>query len=134
MRLIKILLFSVLVVNLTGCSVGMALTGKKEPKVSELQIGMTRYEAHVILRNHAPALTYLDGIKSIEEFTIEMNSAPSNYRAVYNIIMDILTLGLWELLGTPLEGFTPAHKTLKITYIDEKIVEIRRIGAWRENN
>ena len=37
--------------------------------------------------------------------------------------MDVLTLGLWEVVGSPIEGFQGEKKRLMITYNEDDTVE-----------
>jgi len=39
--------------------------------------------------------------------------------------MDVLTFGVWEIIGTPMEGFTSGTMNMRITYRDDKIIKIQ---------
>ena len=40
--------------------------------------------------------------------------------------MDVLTLGLWEIVGTPIEGFTGDQFVLTIQYdMNDKVTKIQ---------
>jgi len=120
-RLIVLLL---LVPFISGCSVGMALHGKREPDMGDLRKGMSIEEAHFILRDYEPAISFTDDGDRIEEYKIELGNKPSGGRALGHLAMDVFTLGLWEIVGTPVEAMTSGDMRLKITYRDDKIIKI----------
>ena len=44
--------------------------------------------------------------------------------------MDLLTLGIWEVVGTPIEGFAGKTLTLQIEYDEEdKIKSVKTLAA-----
>ncbi|MBN1354511.1 MAG: hypothetical protein JW994_07580 [Candidatus Omnitrophica bacterium] len=112
-------------ITLSGCAVGMALHGKREPELSDLKVGMDITEAHFILRDYTPAVTTAPDGDRIEEYKIELGNAPSGGRALGHLAMDVLTFGAWEIVGTPMEGFTSGTMMLRITYRDDKISKIQ---------
>ena len=121
-RLIALLL---LVPLISGCAVGMALHGKREPNMGDLKKGMSIEEAHFILRDYEPAISFTGDGDRIEEYKIELGNAPSGGRALGHLAMDVLTFGLWEVVGTPMEGLTSGSMHLRITYKEGKIIKIQ---------
>ena len=63
----------------------------------------------------------MDGNKQIEIYEIEIGNEPSAGRAIAHGTMDILTLGLWEVIGTPIEATTGEKSYLTVEYIDGKL-------------
>ena len=87
---------------LSGCSVGMALSGKEEMNTSILYPGVPR-EA-VISRIGDPNFSETDEEGNyIDTYTVVRGNEPSSTRAVIHGTLDIFTLGLWEIMGTPME-------------------------------
>jgi len=114
-----------LAVILNGCAVGMALHGKREPQLADLRKGMDIDEAHFILRDYTPAVAYNEAGDRIEEYRIQLGNAPAGGRALGHLAMDVLTLGLWEIVGTPMEGLTSGKMNLVVTYRDDKVLKIQ---------
>ncbi|MDP8292747.1 MAG: hypothetical protein P9M04_02925 [Candidatus Orphnella occulta] len=111
--------------SLAGCSVGMALSGKKEPQITNLQKGMDISQAHFILRDYTPAVTTTPEGERIEAYEIQIGNSPSGGRALGHAVMDVLTFGGWEIIGTPIEAASSKTTALTITYKEEKIVKIQ---------
>ena len=98
-----------LAVSISGCSVGMALSGKETKDVSVLATG-----AHwdsVIAKIGPPqtTITESDGTL-VDTWDIVKGNAPSAGRAVAHGAMDFMTLGLWEVVGTPVEMVAGSEK------------------------
>jgi hypothetical protein len=119
-----LLLFIIL---LTSCSVGMALSGKEEMNTSILYPGVPR-EA-VISRMGEPASSNTDEEGNyIDAYTLVKGNEPSSTRAVVHGTLDVFTLGLWELMATPIEVVEGVEtKSEIVIYYDsqERIKEIK---------
>ena len=63
----------------------------------------------------------MDGNKQIEIYEIEIGNEPSAGRAIAHGTMDILTLGLWEFIGTPIEVTTGEKSYLTAEYVEGKL-------------
>jgi len=107
---------------LCGCSVGMALSGKQEPNIGAVKVGSTRGEVEMHLGSPATSTTLADGTR-IDIYEYELGNEPSAGRAVGHGVMDVLTLGLWEVVGTPIEGVQGEKRQLNITYDDSEHVK-----------
>lgn len=123
--LMVLFLIGVMCVMQNGCSVGMALHGKKEPQLDDLKVGMSIDEAHFIMREYTPAITYNEEGDRVEEYDVEIGNAPSGGRALGHLAMDVLTFGAWEVVGTPVEGLTSKSVKLVIIYKNDKITSIK---------
>jgi len=121
----KLISLFTLVIMLSGCSVGMAMSGKKDPDLGAIRVGATRGEVELQLGSPV-AIQEVDGYR-IDQYAYEIGNAPSAGRAAGHAVMDILTLGLWELAGTPIEAVQGEQKNLTIVY-DEKDV-VTRVGS-----
>ncbi len=112
--------------GLAGCSVGMALSGKKDPNLGAFRVGSTRGEAELQLGSPISSVTTPDGGRT-DIYEYELGNEPSAGRAIGHGIMDVLTLGLWELVGTPIEGFTGSTHRISIVYgRDDRIIAINQ--------
>ena len=113
------LILSCLLVSLSlpGCSVGMAMSGKPDPNISVLEVGQSR--DIVILNIGQPTRTSATEDGRTDVFELERGNQQSVGRAAGHAAMDVLAFGLWEIVGTPIEGFTGNQFTLSIEY-DEK--------------
>ena len=100
---------------LCGCSVGMALSGKKEPNIGAIKVGSTRGEVEMHLGHPTTSTTLEDGTR-VDIYEYELGNEPSAGRAIGHGVMDVLTLGLWEVVGTPIEGVQGEKRQLNITY------------------
>jgi outer membrane protein assembly factor BamE (lipoprotein component of BamABCDE complex) len=100
---------------LYGCSVGMALSGKKEPNIGAIKVGSTRGEVEMHLGPPTTSTTFEDGTR-IDIYEYELGNEPSPGRAIGHGVMDVLTIGLWEVVGTPIEAVQGEKRELTITY------------------
>ncbi len=111
---------------LTACSVGMALSGEKEPNLGAFNVGSTRGEAELQLGSPVSSVTNPNGTRT-DIYEYELGNEPSAGRAVAHGVMDILTLGLWEVVGTPIEAIQVSKHRITLVYSqDDKIVSINQ--------
>jgi hypothetical protein len=124
------LLIPVLLV-LVGCSVGMAVSGKPDPNLGAIGPGKTRAEVELHLGPPARSSLQTDGTRA-DIYEYEIGNEPSAGRAVGHAIMDVLTLGIWEIVGTPIEAFQGERYELTVIYSpDDKVSTFssRKIGS-----
>jgi hypothetical protein len=107
---------------LCGCSVGMALSGKKEPNIGSIKVGSTRGEVEMHLGPPTTSSTLENGMR-VDIYEYELGNEPSAGRAIAHGVMDILTLGLWEIVGTPIEAFQGEKRQITITYDNNDCVK-----------
>ena len=122
LSLILVLLF------LTSCSVGMAMSGKENQDTSILFPGAPR---QVVIAKMGPPETSTTNDKGerIDSYLIIKGNEPSVGRAVAHAGLDVLSFGLWELIGTPLEmGAATEDKSRYIIIYgeDDKIKDIQK--------
>ena len=106
---------------LAGCSVGMAMSGKREPELGAIKKGCSRGEVELQLGSPIGSTTKPDGTR-VDLYEYELGNEPSAGRAVGHAAMDVLTLGLWEIIGTPVEGVQGEKRRLTIVYDANDIV------------
>lgn len=68
---------------------------------------------------HATSRTAKNGKKSIEVYDIEKGNEPSVGRAIAHRTLDLFSLGLWEVVGTPLEATAGEKNYLIVEYENE---------------
>lgn len=120
------LLVLVLLPVFSGCSVFMAMHGKKEPNMAVLSVGQDR--GIVILNLGNPTQTYIKDGMTVDVYDVQFGNAPSGGRAVGHAVMDLLTFGGWEIIGTPIEGVQGESKSITIQYDkDNKLVSVDSI-------
>ena len=100
-----------------GCSVGMALSGKETKNLSAVQIGQSR--DIVTLNLGQPAKTNLTETGRVDIFELQRGNDPSVGRALFHGMMDALTWGGWEIIGTPMEGVQGKSFELIVHYDKE---------------
>lgn len=112
---------------LSSCSVGMALSGKEEMNTSILYPGVPR-EA-VISRIGEPEYSAPDEEgRYVDTYTLVRGNEPSTTRAVVHGTLDVVTLGLWEIMGTPfevVEGVETESNIIIYYDSDERIKQIQ---------
>ena len=125
-RIARWVLLAVLMVTscaLQSCSVGMAMSGKADPNTGSLQMGQSR--DLVLLNLGQPSQTHLTDEGRTDVFKLERGNEPSSGRAAGHAVMDVLTLGIWEIIGTPIEGVAGETFTLSIQYDkEEKVTKV----------
>jgi len=114
MRVKRLFFFLLLVVALSGCSIFMAMHGKRDPNLSVLRIGQDR--AVVIANLGEPEKTILTENGRVDVFRLQRGNAPSAGRALAHGALDLLTFGGWEIIGTPIEAMQGETFTLTIEY------------------
>ncbi len=125
-QVIAVIAGACLLSALTACSVGMALSGKKEPNLGAFNVGSTRGEAELQLGSPVASVTNPNGTRT-DIYEYELGNEPSAGRAIGHGVMDILTLGLWEVVGTPIEAFQVSKHRITIVYgKDDRIISLNR--------
>lgn len=99
-----------------GCSVGMAASGRPDPNLSVLRVGATQGEVELQLGGPI-ATTQANGGNQTNLYEYKMGAEASPGRAVAHGVLDVLTLGLWEVVGTPVEATQLGTKyRVSVTY------------------
>lgn len=93
----------------------MAMSGKDNPNLGMVGIGATRGEIELTLGPPVSTVSIDEG-RRIDVYEYEIGNEPSAGRAIGHGVMDLLTFGLWEIIGTPIEGFQGTKHRMQITY------------------
>jgi hypothetical protein len=81
----------------------MAASGKEDPNVMLMQPGTPRHVVESELG--APTSQRVEANGEYRcTYVYEVGNQPSGGRAVMHGVLDVLTLGIWEVVGTPLEA------------------------------
>ena len=100
---------------LSGCSVKMAANIQQSHQGSTLSFGRDR--AYVISQLGQPLKTETRKSLIVDTYELQRNSKGWGYfRAGMYGFLDFFTLGLWELIGTPLETFIQTNEQVTIEY------------------
>lgn len=132
MAKIRIIFGLMMLAFLSSCSVFMAAN---QPDKKDL--GILRQGAHQsVVRSElgAPIWSGKEGDCNVEiyKFTQGYSKGAKTGRAVFHGIADVMTLGLWEVVGTPTESIADGQKmTVKICY-DENLYA-KNVIATQEN-
>jgi len=118
----------VLASTLSGCSIGMALSGQKDPNLQSLHVGSTRGEVELELGQPKESHPTSYGART-DIYEYEVNNEPSSARAGMYLIYDLLTIGIAEIVLTPAELMTGEKKRLPIYYgVDGRVAGINEIA------
>ena len=117
----------------SGCSVYMASTQPGERDMSVLKEGASR--SQVIAALGAPIWSGEKGGDKIDvfRFTQGYSKGAKVARALFHGVADVFTLGLWEVLGTPIEAIASGTETkVEVTYDkDERVktFQVTEVGG-----
>ncbi|MBN1126396.1 MAG: hypothetical protein JXA82_15430 [Sedimentisphaerales bacterium] len=107
-------------VLIQGCSAIMA--GKKQTRkdLSVIRVGGNRDDiVHVLGAPYMSTRTDDGGCKDIYKLVENAGTKETKTLAIVgHTTMDVVTLGLWEIVGTPLEIATQEEATVFILYYD----------------
>ena len=84
------LYFFIICILFSGCSVGMAMSGKKEPNLGMVQVGASRGEIELTLGYPTTTVT-LDQGNRMDGYEKQIWNEPSAGRAAGHAVIDILT-------------------------------------------
>jgi hypothetical protein len=110
---------------LSGCSVAMALHGHQEPNFEAFEPGSTRKQVEIQLGTPLSTASLTDGTKE-DTYKYEMGNSPNGARATLYFYYDVFTIGLTEVLFTPIELFQGHDEETKIVYSsDDRVLDIK---------
>lgn len=113
------------IVSLSGCSVLLANTGVPNPNTSVVQVGATRGELELQF-GYPVSSTRLPEGGSVDIYEFEVGRGPNDQRAMAHGMMDILTLGIWEVPGTLIEMSVGQKRRIQVTYgSDDRVTTFR---------
>ncbi|MCA9073728.1 MAG: hypothetical protein KDA93_01755 [Planctomycetaceae bacterium] len=103
-RILMLALFACGPVAISGCSAVMAARAPVKKDLSVLTPGIPR--GRVISELGAPVHTHHQQGQEVDVFAFKQGYKTSTRysRAFFHGVADVFTYGLWEIVGTPLEG------------------------------
>ena len=129
-RIMQLGFLALLACGQLGCSVYMAANQPDKKDMGVLKAGTPR--SMVLAELGAPVETTTRSGAKVDLFTFTQgySGLEKGGRAVLHGAADVFTLGLWEVVGTPIEGYANGTKvSVEITYDREdrvtKMVPIR---------
>ena len=112
MKLMKLSGIIFLTMSLVGCSVYMAANQPPAKNVDLFKVGTPRSALLAEFGYPTSTETKADGKKyDIYRFTQGYSGGAKAGRAVLHGVADVLTLGLWEVIGTPVEAVNDGDLT-----------------------
>lgn len=135
MRLRFVFTFIVIFILGQGCSVFMAANQPSKKDVSVFNVGTPR--THVIAEAGQPIHTKENADGTITDtFSFIQGYSTGNKagRALFHGAADVLTLGLWEVVGTPVEAIATGTKVqVEVDYdADEKVRNVIALTGGNE--
>lgn len=123
----KLILFIFLLAILSGCSVFMAAKQPDKKNIELFKVGVPR--SLLLAEFGLPIVSERreDGKKyEIYSFVQGYSAGAKAGRAVFHGAADVLTLGLWEVVGTPTEGtFDGNEMAYEVRYdSDDKVEQV----------
>ncbi len=107
--------------SLAGCSVGMALSGEETPDLSVVKIGAARDDVELQLGQPHKVAELENGAREAA-YKFEVGNDPNAIRAIGHGALDVASLGLWEIVGTPIEASTGKEREISVTYDEYETV------------
>jgi hypothetical protein len=109
---------------LSGCSIGMALSGNKQPNFDFISVGAPRHQVEAEF-GHPTVTNELTNGKQESTYKYEMGNSPNTGRAWVNFYVDLYTIGLAEPILTVIELLQGHDEETRIVYgADSRILEI----------
>jgi hypothetical protein len=124
--IMKLIVIGVLCGMLAGCSVYMAAKQPDAKNIDLLAVGTPR--SLMLAEFGMPTVSETRNGRKYEifKFVNGYSAGAKAGRAVFHGAADVLTLGLWEVVGTPTEGiFSGDEMAFRVRYdSDERIDEV----------
>lgn len=124
-KIVNALVAMALLGLLSGCSVGMAMSGKETPKLGVVKQDASRGVVESQLGAPIKVTTRKNG-HVVNVYEYEVGNDPSPGRALGHAAMDVLTLGTWEIIGTPVEVLQGEVHQIQIEYdANDRVVSVK---------
>jgi hypothetical protein len=118
-----------MLVFLAGCSVFMAASGKEDPNVMVMQPGTPRYIVESQLGPPASMRTEPNG-ECWCTYVYEVGNQPSGGRAAMHAVLDVLSIGIWEVVGTPMEAVQGSQQMATVVYTPDNVVKTLWVSPY----
>jgi hypothetical protein len=127
MRFLARSIFIVLLAHaLSGCAVYMAANQPGKKDIGVLKPGTPRSTVLAELGSPVETITRGGAKVDVFNFTQGYSNLEKGGRAILHGAADVFTLGLWEVIGTPIEGVANGTQvSVEITYDrDDRVVKV----------
>lgn len=118
-----------MLVFLAGCSVFMAASGKEDPNVMIMQPGTPRYVVESQFGPPTSQRTEPNG-EWWCTYVYEVGNQPSTGRAIGHFALDVLSLGIWEVVGTPVEALQGSQQMATVVYTPDNLVKTLWVTSY----
>lgn len=123
-KLVSIIILSIILLLNTGCSEVMASSGKVEPNLGLLTKGSSISHTSAIIGEN-PIKTEKRNNTEVYTYKLVRGNDPSPVRAVIWGALGLMTLGISELILTPVELVRGQTYYLIVEYEDEKLLNYK---------
>jgi hypothetical protein len=121
MKSYRLLAVCLVLLLCTSCSVYMAAHQPELKDMTPIKPGVHQSIVHTELGTPVWSGKENDTDVEIYRFTQGYSKGAKAGRAVFHAAADVMTIGLWEVVGTPIEATVNGHRmTVKISY-DENL-------------
>lgn len=110
----------------TGCAVYLAQEGNRGATLESFRVGTSEREVENQLGTPC-SVEPLGAGKRRAVYCAELRKEPSRQRALIHLLLDCVTLGIWELPGTIYE-LRREHRKVEVAFVygpDDRILEIQ---------
>jgi len=113
---------------LNACSVGLALRGQDDPDLSMVRTGAARADVESQLGKPVRTVSIEKG-GTVEAYAYQVGNEPSVARAFGHVLVDLVTVFIWEAAGTPMERDHERKYYLAVQYDTEgRVTSVRPIA------
>ena len=126
-KLAAYILLVMICLSFSGCAVVMAARQPGYKDINSLRTGDPRADVIAILGSPTASETDAQGNKvDVFQFKQGYSTGAKAARSFGHGVADVLTLGIWEVVGTPTEAvFSGKETAVKVTYDkDNKVKEL----------
>ena len=116
----------------SGCSVVMATRQPSKKNLEVLRPGTDRDRVIAEIGVPVSSEKIDGGKKEIYTFIQGYSSGVKASRAIFHGVADVFSFGIWEAVGTPIEGAFDGKKiSVRVIYdLDDKVRETTTLCAW----
>jgi hypothetical protein len=118
----RILIAFFVVAVLPGCAANMAVNGNNGPDMAVVEQQHTRADVERLLGVPDETVSHRDG-ETVELYVVEAHTKPNGLRAAGHVTADVMTAGLWELAGGPIEAHKGRPQRVLVRYDEDDHVK-----------
>ena len=135
-KIVLLLGISFFLFSCYGCSAVMAVKQPDKKNLNVLAPG--NHQDAVRAELGAPISTGKDGESEYDVFGFTQGN-PKGWgitRAFFYVVLDVATLGLWEVIGTPLEGAISGgeQKNIRVIYKEKRVMRVEDLTPQSSSN